>query len=259
LPKDAKPVNVLEYGFTTPRKAFYNENKNEYIFFDTDSSGKTVTSARSANDFQQIGSGNSRNERLQSFKTDLLSNSLFKTDPKTNKGLYFDIGSNDVMAQLEEWSSEQKRNKQKDDYSSPEIANTVNNALRVAAQSGDRKPNIAKYLSLGLINTKALADPEIINGKDGKTLKSSEVGSIISDIKEVNIKDKEGNRISPTVFMDNVSNSYYAQKDNKLSPDQLAELVRNKTSDKLYNKIKAAPNPYWAYMYYQVALSQPKK
>jgi len=259
LPKDAKSVNVVEHGFTTPRKAFYNPDRNEYIFFNTDSKGKTVTSVRSADDFQQVNSGDVRGQRLQSFKTDLLSNSLFKTDPKTNKGVYFDIGANDVMAQLEEWSSEQKRNKQKDDYSAPELANTVNNALRVASQSGDRKPNIAKYLSLGLINSKALADPEIITGKDNKALNSAQVASIVSDVKDIDIKDKEGKRISPTVFMDNVSSSYYAQKDNKLSPDQLAELVRNKTSDKLYNKIKGAPNPYWAYMYYQVALSQPKK
>jgi hypothetical protein len=57
-------------------------------------------------------------------------------------------------------------------------------------------------------------------------------------------------------FLDKVSTEYEQMKQEEgFTPNALAEKARTKkVDDKLINKIREAPNSYWALMYYRMAV-----
>jgi len=257
LDNEAKPIRIVKQGHTTSEVAYLDPVSGDYLVPKKDDKGNVFVSRVSPREYTQVSDTEDyRGQRINQFKEKLLNNEFFKEEAKTGKGIYFDIKPGALISELETWASEQRRLGLPDDYSA--FADQINNVLAIASKSGDRRPKITKYLDLVLINTSALTNPEVITKSDGSMIKSSEVGSIVSDIKAnhkiLQVKDNETGKLrdaTPTEFIQRVNSQYNTSKEVHKTPSELADLVT--TKDPLYQKIKDAPNSYWAYMYYYIA------
>ena len=124
-------------------------------------------------------------------------------------------------------------------------------------------------LDLLLINSTALTNNDIIiDTATKKMIEPGKLGKLTTDINLFNEKKLEAasaKKEKPTpkeilnssnAFITKASEAYNAPGD-KLSQLQLAEKVGGENP--MFNKIKDAPNPYWGYVYYQMAIDKPKK
>jgi len=276
LPADAKPVSIKQPGHTTKVSAFLSPTSNEYIIFNTDSKGNNVIKRVPTSQYEQVGpTEGTADQARQVFIDKQISQELFGRDPKTNKPLpgSLQMSKQTVVAQLDEWAKEQRRLNLPDDYSY--FASTINNALSTAAKSGELKPHVGKLLSMATINTASLTDNDKYIGKDNKAVPSSYIGDAVNSInsysKSVIDNDKkltpEQKKDPQTVLrqsrdmMDKAAVKFEAGK--KLSPEELADQAVKtgavKRNDAQYNKIKEAPNSWWSYINYQMAIDKPKK
>lgn len=270
LKPDAKPVTIVEEGYTTGRPA-YKDNSGNYIVFDTDAKGAKTPRVISGKNQREVGdTTNVATQNENRFKDNLLASQYFRQDKKTG-ATPFDLSFQEVISQLNVWQQEQRRLGLPDDYS--RFSDQINDGLNRALKSGEKKPNITKMLHLATINTSVLTDEnkmtvnnnQLDSKSNGKSIPTSKIGEMVQDIRKHNSpKEKYKNNVDEykaqsnqsTKFLDKVSTEYEQMKQEEgFTPNALAEKARSKKiDDKLINKIREAPNPYWALVYYRMAV-----
>ena len=247
LGKDAKQVFIKLPGYVNQQPAYFDMGKNEYVLFET-KDGKTYTQRIPAAGIQQSDS-TTNNEAAQErhIQDVLLRSDVFKTDPKTGKSLVFEMDKNTATSQIQAWQKNQRRLRLPDEVN----MDAINNALELARQRGEKKPNLEKYLNLITVHSSTMADNTKMVDKEKKPINAGVLGSMVDDIKDANKgKTESETRRSTTAFMDRVA-ADYGSGDPKVTPESLASKVDRK--NKYYNKIKEAPNTWWAYVYYSLA------
>ena len=135
-----------------------------------------------------------------------------------------------------------------------------NRALKVAAKYEVENPEIGKLIGLSLLNTSAITDYNKITDKDGKMVNPGKIGDFVDTVKKY-APDSLGNTTvrkgenPATVFMEKVTNDFDNSK-NKVSRDDMLNNISR--TNKFYDKIKEAPNDYYAYVFYQLAVNSKK-
>jgi hypothetical protein len=275
LPADAKVVYVTKPGFTTKEPAYVSPTSNEYVLFKTDSKGNTVVNRVPASQYEQVSSTeNIGDQSRNTLFEKQLSPELLARDKNNNpRPGSLHISRQTIVSQLDEWAKEQKRLGLPDNYSY--FASTINNALSTAAKNGENKPHVGKLLSMATINTASLTDNDKYLNKDGKAVPSSYIGdtvnsinayskSVVDNNKKLTAEEKKDPQAvlrQSKDMMDKAAVKFEAG--NKLTPEELADAAVKtgavKRNDAQYNKIKEAPNSWWSYINYQMAIDKPKK
>lgn len=262
IPHGTKPVTIVEEGYTKGRTAFKDESGN-YIVFDTDNKGNKIPRIISNKNQREVSDTSNVATQNESRLKDLLGSRYFTADKKTGK-TPFDLSSGEAISQLNIWQQEQNRLGLPDDYT--RFSDQINDGLDRALRSGERRPNITKILHLATIHTSTLTDEvKMTSTVTGKIIPTSKIGEMVQDIREHNSpKEKYKNSVDEykaqsnqsTKFLDKVSTEYEQMKrEEGFTPNALAEKARSKKiDDKLINKIREAPNPYWALVYYRMAV-----
>jgi hypothetical protein len=260
VPQGAKPVTIVEEGYTTGRPAYKDESGN-YTVFDTDEKGIKVPRVISSKNQREVGdTTNIQSQNENRFKDNLLASQYFRQDKETG-ATPFDLSSQEVISQLNVWQQEQRRLGLPDDYT--RFSDQINDGLNRALKSGEKKT----------INTSVLTDEnkmtvnnnQLDSKLNGKSIPTSKIGEMVEDVRKHNSpKEKYKNRVdeykaqsnSSMKFLDKVSTEYEQMKQEEgFTPNALAEKARTKkVDDKLINKIREAPNSYWALMYYRMAV-----
>jgi len=264
-----KPSTFIQEGYTTPKEMYRDpKDQNSLIVIGRDPEGKPIISRVPAKGYREITpTEDTIAAKERQFKDTLLSSHLFGVDEKKGKGVYFDLSKQDAIGQLKTWQNEQRRLDLKDDYT--QFAEQINHALDIAAKTKERKPHVGKMLDLLLINSTALTNNDIIiDTATKKMIDPGKLGKLTTDVNLFNEKKLESasakkEKPTPKEIL-NSSNEFiskatqhYNSPGDKLSPLQLAEKVGRENP--MFNKIKDAPNPYWGYVYYQMAIDKPKK
>jgi hypothetical protein len=258
-----KPATFIQEGYTTPQEMYRDpKDPNSLIVISRNPEGKPAISRVPAKGYREVTSTEDTvSAKERQFKDTLLSSSLFGVDEKKNKGVYFDLSKQDAISQLKTWQNQQRKLNLQDDYT--QYAEQINHALDIAAKTGERKPHVGKMLDLLVLNSTALTNNDIIiDSSTKKMIEPGKLGKLTDDVKIFNEKKlgKEANDkkvlSASNAFITKASEGYNAPGD-KLSQLQLAEKVGR--SNPMFNKIKEAPNPYWGYVYYQMAIDKPKK
>jgi lysozyme family protein len=258
-----KPSTFIQEGFTTHNEMYRDpKDPNLLISISRGPDGKSVISRVPAKGYREVTStADTVAEKERQFKDTNLSARLFGVDDKKNKGIYFDLSKQDAVGQLKTWQNQQRKLNLPDDYT--QFSEQINHALDIAAKTGERKPHVGKMLDMLVINSTALTNNDIIiDSTTKKMIEPGKLGKLTEDVNLFNEKklgkeaDKKKVLAASNAFINKVSEGYNAPGD-KLSQLQLAEKVGR--DNPMFNKIKEAPNPYWGYVYYQMAIDKPKK
>jgi len=258
-----KPATFIQQGYTTSQEMYRDpRDQNSLIMISRGPDGKSVINRVPAKDYREVTSTEDiPSAKERQFKDTLLSSRLFGVDEKKNKGVYFDLSKQDAIGQLKTWQNQQRKLNLQDDYT--QYAEQINHALDIAAKTGERKPHIGKMLDMLVINSTALTNNDIIiDTATKKMIEPGKLGKLTEDVKSFNEKklgkeaDTKKVLSASNAFITKASEGYNAPGD-KLSQLQLAEKVGRENP--MFNKIKDAPNPYWGYVYYQMAIDKPKK
>jgi hypothetical protein len=258
-----KPATFIQQGFTTHNEMYRDpRDQNSLIMISRGPDGKPVINRVPAKDYSEVTStANTVAEKERQFKDTNLSSRLFGVDDKKSKGVYFDMSKQEAIGQLKTWQNQQRKLTLPDDYT--QFSEQINHALDIAAKTGERKPHIGKMLDMLVINSTALTNNDIImDTTTKKMIEPGKLGKLTEDVKSFNEKklgkeaDTKKVLSASNAFITKASEGYNAPGD-KLSQLQLAEKVGRENP--MFNKIKDAPNPYWGYVYYQMAIDKPKK
>jgi len=258
-----KPATFIREGYTTHNEMYRDpKDQNSLIVIGRDPQGKPLMSRVPAKDYREVTStADTVAEKERQFKDTNLSSRLFGVDDKKNKGVYFDMSKQEAIGQLKTWQIQQRKLNLPDDYT--QFSEQINHALDIASKTGERKPHIGKMLDMLVINSTALTNNDIImDTATKKMIEPGKLGKLTEDVKSFNEKklgkeaDTKKVLSASNAFITKVSEAYNAPGD-KLSQLQLAEKVGRENP--MFNKIKDAPNPYWGYVYYQMAIDKPKK
>jgi len=256
LEPNAPVVNVSKPGHTTTQTGYKNKT-GDIVLFDTTPDGKTTV--RIADKGMNVRSSADdiahQKEALESVQKGLAKH-YFEDNRVTKDRRKFDMDQSEVMSQINSWSKEQRRLGLPDDPSMHTEA--LNHMLDYAAKTGEKKPNIGKLMSMAAINSATLTDTNKITGKDGKNIPTSKMGEISDNIRtEFKNNEKLTSEFkNPTGLIDAAAIGFEKQR-GKFTPESLAEKVDRKNP--YYNKIKEAPNDWWAYVYYTMAVNKQGK
>lgn len=252
VPEDTKPVHILQEGFSTPIVAYPNPNGQGWITIEKDSKGNRSAYLLDPKSHREVtATTNLREDQLKAVENSL-DNSLFAVD-KNHKPIQGALayGKGAVLGQIQTWSDNQRRLGLPDDPS--RFKDSINTALATAAKFGDTKPRVDKLLDLALINTTTLSDPSKLLDNKGKMIDSGVIGKMTADVKQF----AGGNNEKATIrassnFLDKVAAGY--QSGNTMTANEMAD----KVDPKYRSQIKDAPNNWWAYVYYQMAINKNK-
>lgn len=259
ISSDAKPVHVMQEGYLRPMSAYEDpKNPGHYLIPQKDSAGRTTfksTLADKGSNYSQVSP-----DSVAGLDQKALDNLVTKDHFTFNKEgkRTFDKSKEAFDAEIMEWSSNKRKLGLPDDPR--KYATALNQALDLAARSGEKKPNATKILDMLTIHTASITDESKINGKDGKPLKTSQLGdasaTVINAFKEGKAPEKFK---TPSEFMTNASTTFEANRDKleKAGPAGLAKEIPR--TNPYRNKIEDAPNTWWAYVYYNLAKAHKEK
>ncbi len=272
-------VSVLVAGSMTPIKAYPNPDGKGYVRIvkETDAKGNVKsfleklpenTTAETKDTYDQVS-----RSVFNGMADKFISTSIKYDSNNKPINVVEGFGAKTINIQLKEWSNNQRRLGLNDDPT--EYTEVIRVALKQAIDGGNKNPHVGNLLALAVINTESLVDPEKL-----KDVQSGYIGKAVDDInlssgfktdreKKDFMDGLKGSNSSKqkrlakelndrsTEFFDKVSEAYELGE-TRYDQDELASEYKSsagKNIDKaLYNKIKEAPNEWWGYVYYQIAL-----
>ena len=238
------PVYIMKNGFSEPIKAYHDKNNNGYVYQDGGTIRRTSEDENHTySDYKGRSPVDMANDAVK-----MLSSNYTK-EGKDGKPAITDKGT--VAAELVGWINRNKRLGLPHDPGY--FMDVVNMAISDAANTGETNPSISKLLDIATINTASLSDRDkLLNREGNRVVPTSYIGKAYSDI-TTPFKDKKGigGFENPKKFMDYTTQKYVDFKKSGLNP---LEGVPNKVIKgvNFHNKIKEAPNDWYAFVYRQL-------
>jgi hypothetical protein len=251
LPNDAKTVNITTSGKTGVIQAYHDpKNPDGFIIPKQDADGKTKyyrTKGDKGATYGLASGNNDLDSRINVAKGEIDESHFNKSGPKGETEPTFPKGSEKEMyGQIRSWSLRQKKLGLDDDPTS--FMPAINAALRVAARTGAKFPNIGAIMDTATINTASLTNQEKVSVRGGALgIPAEYYGKVNEDI---NRQFKDGKPFAgasdPREYMTKVEAGFEKVRG---KPNLVASLLNGIEDPAARAKISGAPNDWWAYVY----------